>query len=324
MVSADVCGRDSLTSSPSLPESNKSPESDPLLLLLLLSDVCFSTKSPLSLSTSLDSDVRLELTTLLAFAVPTAETKSRGALKENDKLSRNPRCIVVPGASFRGCALASIVSGRGASFCEFPSSSSSRSSLSLNVFRLTDFPSGPFNIETCGFLLWEEFIVVVEAVDAELLDVFGAGGSNENTELNSAEARVPFNNLKELVSDPFSPFFDVVRLRVKSAQYGVRRADIPIAFDTSCRRDGIASPAFLSGGGGVAVEDASLLSLAPHVSGRERPERSIDIRCTSFAGVFAPSSFLNSSLVLVLNDPFVVAPLRRLKSEKLVTLDAGE
>lgn len=48
----------------------------------------------------------------------------------------------------------------------------------------------------------------------------------------------------------------------------------------SCIRDGIASPAFFNGGGGVPVAEpfGTLLSLNdPHFSGRAMPARSIDI-----------------------------------------------
>lgn len=80
----------------------------------------------------------------------------------------------------------------------------------------------------------DESIVVVEAVDIELDVFFGAGASNENTELSSADANVPFNNLNELVSDAaLSPFFEIVLFLVKSVQYGDRRAETPIDFDIS-------------------------------------------------------------------------------------------
>lgn len=214
-VSADVCGLDSFTSSATSSLSDSS-DSDSLLLL---SEVCFSTDSALlSLSTSLDSDERTELAILATFVVPTAGAISTGALKENARLSRNPCFKVDPGASFKGCGFERVASGRGGSFCE-SSPSSSISSLSLNVFRLTGFPSGPFKIETCGFLMLEEFIDVVEAADIELAVFFGAGGSNENTELSSVDARVPLSDFKEFVSEEtLSPFFELVRFLVKSVQ----------------------------------------------------------------------------------------------------------
>lgn len=60
---------------------------------------------------------------------------------------------------------------------------------------------------------------------------FGAGGSMEKIELSSAAARLPFNICSELVSDSPSPLLKLDFLRVKSFQYGVRRADNPTDFE---------------------------------------------------------------------------------------------
>lgn len=211
MVSAEVCGRDSFISSITSPsESSLSSE--------LPSDVCFSTDSQLSLSTSLDSDVdRTELAMLPVLTVPTAATTSFGGLNEKDKLSRNPRLGADSGAKFNGFALAKIASDNSGTACGL-TCSSSRSSSSLNVFRPTGFPSGPFRIDRCDFLLLAEFMVVVDAEEVELAVFLVAGGSREKTELNSAEASVPFNIRSELVSDPVSPFLELVLLRVRSVQ----------------------------------------------------------------------------------------------------------
>lgn len=106
MVSADVCGRESFTSSASdSPESDSTP---------LFSAERFSDASPLlSLSGSLDSDERIELPTLFAF--PTAETRSHGAVNENARLLRNPRSRFDSGASFSGWGFERVAAGRGGS-----------------------------------------------------------------------------------------------------------------------------------------------------------------------------------------------------------------
>lgn len=213
IVSAEVCGRDSFTSLPfssptSTSESSDSSESDSFPLL---SDVCFSVDS--ALLSLLDSDALCELAVLAVFAVPTAVTKSTGAVNENARSSKNPRLGAYSGANFRGCGFCRVVVGIGGSFCE-SSSTSSMSSESLNVFLLTGFPSGPFIIEACCFRLFDEFMVVVDAVDAVF---FGAGKSSENKELSSAVAKFPFNDFIES-EDPVSPFFDDVLFLVKSVQ----------------------------------------------------------------------------------------------------------